>query len=55
MSEKKVVLLGAGLVTQPLVDYLLDLPEFHLTIATRTALTSAPIGDLLERSVTITP
>jgi saccharopine dehydrogenase-like NADP-dependent oxidoreductase len=36
MSDKKILLLGAGLVTQPLVDYLLDIPEFGLTIATRT-------------------
>ncbi|MBN1354912.1 saccharopine dehydrogenase NADP-binding domain-containing protein [bacterium] len=36
MSEKKILLLGAGLVTQPLVDYLLNIPDFHLTIATRT-------------------
>ncbi len=36
MSEKNILLLGAGLVTQPLVDYLLDAPEFKMTIATRT-------------------
>ncbi len=33
---KKVLLLGAGLVTKPLVNYLLDKPEIELTIATRT-------------------
>lgn len=36
MSEKSILLLGAGLVTEPLVHYLLDIPEFRLTIATRT-------------------
>jgi saccharopine dehydrogenase-like NADP-dependent oxidoreductase len=33
---KKVLLLGAGLVTKPLVDYLLAKPEVELTVATRT-------------------
>ena len=32
---KKVLLLGAGLVAKPLVDYLLD-NNFYLTIASRT-------------------
>ncbi|MBN1297915.1 saccharopine dehydrogenase NADP-binding domain-containing protein [bacterium] len=36
MSEKKILLLGAGLVTEPLVGYLLNVPGFRLTIATRT-------------------
>ncbi|HPQ39549.1 MAG TPA: saccharopine dehydrogenase C-terminal domain-containing protein [bacterium] len=36
MSEKKILLLGAGLVTEPLVQYLLAIPDFRLTIATRT-------------------
>jgi saccharopine dehydrogenase (NADP+, L-glutamate forming) len=31
---KQVLLLGAGLVARPLVRYLLDQPEFFLTIAT---------------------
>ena len=33
---KNVLLLGAGLVAKPLVRYLLDQPDFHLLIATRT-------------------
>ncbi len=33
---KKVLVLGAGLVTRPLVRYLLDQPDFHVTVATRT-------------------
>ncbi|MFH1420222.1 MAG: saccharopine dehydrogenase C-terminal domain-containing protein [Planctomycetota bacterium] len=33
---KKVLVLGAGLVTRPLVRYLLDQPEFQVTVASRT-------------------
>lgn len=33
---KKVLVLGAGLVTRPLVRYLLDQPDFELTVASRT-------------------
>ncbi len=33
---KHVLLLGAGLVTRPLVNYLLDQPNIELTIASRT-------------------
>lgn len=33
---KKVLVLGAGLVARPLVRYLLDQPQVHLTIASRT-------------------
>lgn len=33
---KKVLVLGAGLVTRPLVRYLLDQPDFHVTVASRT-------------------
>ncbi len=36
-DTKRILLLGAGLVTRPLVNYLLDIPDFSLTIATRTA------------------
>jgi len=35
-GEKSILLLGAGLVTRPLVEYLLDIPEFKMTIASRT-------------------
>ncbi len=45
MTEKKILLLGAGLVTEPLVKYLLDIPEFSLTIATRTV---SKAEDLLQ-------
>lgn len=33
---KKVLILGAGLVARPMVRYLLDLPEFEVTVASRT-------------------
>ncbi|HET90899.1 MAG TPA: saccharopine dehydrogenase [Chloroflexi bacterium] len=33
---KQVLVLGAGLVTRPLVAYLLDQPDFHVTVASRT-------------------
>ena len=33
---KKVLVLGAGLVTRPLVRYLLDQPDFRLMVASRT-------------------
>ncbi|MCL5036939.1 MAG: saccharopine dehydrogenase NADP-binding domain-containing protein [Chloroflexi bacterium] len=33
---KRILLLGAGLVTRPLVNYLLDEPDFFMTIASRT-------------------
>jgi len=33
---KKVLVLGAGMVSRPLVRYLLDQPDFHVTVASRT-------------------
>jgi saccharopine dehydrogenase (NADP+, L-glutamate forming)/spermidine synthase len=33
---KKVLILGAGLVSRPLVRYLLNLPDIEITVATRT-------------------
>jgi saccharopine dehydrogenase-like NADP-dependent oxidoreductase len=33
---KKVLVLGAGLVTRPHVRYLLDVPDFEVTVASRT-------------------
>jgi saccharopine dehydrogenase-like NADP-dependent oxidoreductase len=34
---KHVLVLGAGLVARPLVEYLLDQPDVHVTVASRTA------------------
>jgi len=45
MNMKKVLLLGAGLVTRPLVRYLLEQPEIELIIASRTV---KKADDLLE-------
>jgi saccharopine dehydrogenase-like NADP-dependent oxidoreductase len=36
VDMKKILVLGAGLVARPLVRYLLEEPEFHVTVATRT-------------------
>lgn len=36
MNLKKVLILGAGLVTRPIVRYLLDCEVFHVTVASRT-------------------
>jgi saccharopine dehydrogenase-like NADP-dependent oxidoreductase len=33
---KNILVLGAGLVARPLVHYLLDQPDFHVTVASRT-------------------
>ncbi|MFH1213985.1 MAG: saccharopine dehydrogenase C-terminal domain-containing protein [Candidatus Neomarinimicrobiota bacterium] len=33
---KKILVLGAGLVSRPLIRYLLNVPEFEVTVATRT-------------------
>ena len=35
-KAKKILLLGAGLVAKPLTRYLLEEPDYHLTVATRT-------------------
>jgi len=45
-TEKRILLLGAGLVTRPLVEYLLDIPRFTLTVASRTlSKAHALVGD----------
>lgn len=36
MERKKVLVLGAGLVTRPLVRYLLNVPDFEVAVASRT-------------------
>jgi len=35
-ASKRVLVLGAGLVTRPMVSYLLEQPDIRLTVATRT-------------------
>ncbi len=36
MSDKKILILGAGMVVKPSVDYFLEKCNYHVTIATRT-------------------
>lgn len=36
MDKKKILVLGAGMVVKPAVDYFLDKCNYHVTIATRT-------------------
>ncbi len=36
MNKKKILILGAGMVVKPAVDYFLDKCNYHVTIATRT-------------------
>jgi len=33
---KKILVLGAGMVSRPIVRYLLEIPDFHVTMASRT-------------------
>lgn len=45
-DSRRILLLGAGLVTRPLVEYLLNVPKYHLTVATKTPSKAyALIGD----------
>ncbi len=36
MDKKKILVLGAGMVVKPAVDYFLDKCNYHVAIATRT-------------------
>ena len=57
---KEVLILGAGLVTRPIVRYLLDQPDFHVKVASRTVskaiklIDNHPQGEALELLVTDT-
>ena len=33
---KKILVLGAGMVSRPMIQYLLDQPDFHVVMASRT-------------------
>ena len=46
---KRVLLLGAGLVTRPLVRYLLEQPDIEMTIATRTVSKAEKLLEGLSR------
>jgi len=42
---KNVLVLGAGLVSRPLVRYLLDVPKFNVTVASRTVSKAVKLVD----------
>ena len=46
---KKVLILGAGLVSRPMVRYLLEVPEFEVTVASRTPSKAEKLIDGHER------
>lgn len=48
---KQVLVLGAGLVARPLVRYLLDEPEFHVTVADRVVSKAEKLVDAHPRGV----
>ncbi|MBE0643318.1 MAG: saccharopine dehydrogenase NADP-binding domain-containing protein [Bacteroidetes bacterium] len=48
---KQVLVLGAGLVARPLVRYLLDEPEFQVTVATRTVSKAEKLIDKHPRGI----
>ena len=50
---KQVLVLGAGLVARPLVRYLLEEPEFQITVATRTVSKAEALIDGHERGVAV--
>ena len=33
---KKILVLGAGMVSRPMIQYLLDQPDYHVIMASRT-------------------
>jgi saccharopine dehydrogenase-like NADP-dependent oxidoreductase len=50
---KKVLVLGAGLVTRPHVRYLLDVPDFQVTVASRTVSKAESLVDGHPRGIAI--
>lgn len=50
---KQVLVLGAGLVARPLVRYLLDEPEFHVTVADRVVSKAEKLIDAHPRGVAL--
>ena len=54
---KKILVLGAGMVSKPLVRYLLDQPDFSVTMASRTVskaekiINGHPNGEALSLNV----
>jgi saccharopine dehydrogenase (NADP+, L-glutamate forming) len=58
---KKVLVLGAGLVARPLIDYLLKQPDFHVQIASRTVSKAKKLvgsherGEAIAFDITVEP
>ena len=50
---KKVLVLGAGLVSRPLVRYLLNQPDFHVTVASRTVSKAEALIDGHEKGTAL--
>lgn len=50
---KKILVLGAGLVARPLVRYLLDVPEYHVTVASRTVSKAVKLIDGHEKGTSL--
>ena len=46
---KRILVLGAGMVSKPLVRYLLDQPDYHVKMASRTAIKAEKIIDSHKR------
>ncbi len=53
MDKKKILVLGAGMVVKPAVDYFLDQCNYHVTIATRTVSKAHEIIGGRENAVAI--
>ena len=51
---KKILVLGAGMVSRPLVRYLLDQPNYHVKMASRTVSKAEKIIDFHERGEALT-
>ncbi|UCB58525.1 MAG: saccharopine dehydrogenase NADP-binding domain-containing protein [Thermoplasmatales archaeon] len=43
--EKKILVLGAGLISRPMIRYLLEIPDFYVTMASRTVSKAEKIID----------
>lgn len=50
---KKVLILGAGFVTKPMVDYFIAVCNYHVTVATRTVSKAQRLFDGYEKGVAV--
>jgi saccharopine dehydrogenase-like NADP-dependent oxidoreductase len=51
--EKKILVLGAGLISRPMIRYLLEIPDFYVTMASRTVSKAEKIIDNHQRGKAI--